>query len=85
MDDGRSMRAVETVPATSLNAGEDEELSPGLVWLVPSVSHHRPWTCAVSVHAVTVIYRLTQAKQGDVWLQDPTPPLLSLRSCGSAL
>ena len=42
MDDGRSMRAVETTPAASLNAGAGEELSSGLVWpvsLVPHVSH----------------------------------------------
>jgi len=44
------VRAVETTPATSPNAGADEELSSGLVWLVSLVPHglrHRPWTRAV--------------------------------------
>jgi len=40
------MRAVETTPAASLNAGAGEELSLDLVWpvpLVPPVSRHGPW------------------------------------------
>jgi len=43
------MRAVETTPAASLNAGVGQELSSALVWpfsLVPPVSHvsrHSPW------------------------------------------
>ena len=47
MDDGRSMRAVETTPAASLNAGVGEELSSGPVWpvsLVPHVSRQRNYS-----------------------------------------
>jgi len=38
------MRAVETTPAASQNAGADEELSSALVW---PVSHHGPGTRAL--------------------------------------
>jgi len=50
MDDGRSMRVVDTSPATSLNAGADEELGSGFVSLALPVSRHRPWTRAVGGH-----------------------------------
>jgi hypothetical protein len=49
MDDGRSMREVETTPAASLNAGAGKELSSGLVWpvsLVPHVSRQRTYACS---------------------------------------
>jgi hypothetical protein len=47
------MRAVETTPAVSLNAGEGKELNFALVWhvslapLVSPVSRRGPWTRAV--------------------------------------
>lgn len=44
MDDGRSIRVVETTAAVLLNAGE--ELSSVLAWpvlLIPLVSRHCPW------------------------------------------
>jgi len=52
MDDGRSMREVETTPAASLNTGAGEELSPGFVWpisVVQPVSHvsrQRTYACS---------------------------------------
>jgi len=52
MDDGRSMREVETTPAASLNTGAGEELSPGFVWpisVVQPISHvsrQRTYACS---------------------------------------
>jgi hypothetical protein len=37
------MRAAETTPAASLNAGVGEELNSGLVWPVSLVPRHGPW------------------------------------------
>ena len=47
------MRAVETTPAASLNAGASDELSSGLVWPVSLVL---PVALVPLVHLVRLVY-----------------------------